>query len=141
MAPSCTCLFYVFAQIFLIGARRRGATIVCSGSLIRLSHLIIIGFQFIAIHTVVLLVIVRKLDEHIVARLHLLLHTLPVCGFLIETLAAGTCLATIVDGDILKKLMKILSPASGNGAALIVSLHGGIANGVHLDGLHLEYAA
>ena len=83
----------------------------------------------------------RELDEHIVARLHLLLHTLPVCGFLIETLAAGTCLATVVDGDILKKLLKILNPASGNGAALIVSLHGGVANGVYLDGLHLEYAA
>ena len=141
MTACCTCLFYVFAQIVLVGSRRRGATIVCSGSLIGFSHLIIIGFQFIAIHTVVLLVIMRKLDEHIVAWLHLLLHTLPVCGFLIETLAAGTCLATVVDGDILKKLLKILNPASGNGAALIVSLHGGVANGVYLDGLHLEYAA
>ena len=141
IATQVACLFHIFAKKILVGAKRCCATIIGGCCFICFSHLIIIGFQFITIHTITLLIIVRKLNEHVVARLHLLFHALPVCGLLIETLAASSCLTTIIDGDVLEKLLEILRPSTSNRTTFIIGLHRRVADGVYRDSLHLEYAA
>ena len=112
------CLFNIFAQIFLIGSAGSGAAIVGGIGLGLVAYALVVGFNLVAVHAVVLLVVVCKLYQHVVAGLYLLL------GLLIETLAARATLGTVVhrySGG--EKLLEHLSPAARNGCRLAVCGH------------------
>ncbi len=139
VATGSACLLHVLAQKIFVCTEGGCATVVDGSRLGGLAHLIIICLQFVAVHAAVLLVVVRELYEHVVASLHLLLYGGPVGCFLVEALAAGTRLAAVVDGYSFKELLQVLRPTTGHGTALIVGLHGGVADGVYGDGLRLEH--
>ena len=68
------------AQPLLVGCRGHCATQVNGSSLGCFADALIVGFQLIAVHARVLLVVVAKGDDDVVASLYLLLGCLPKFG-------------------------------------------------------------
>ena len=129
--------FHILAQIVLIGAAGCSSTIVAGICLCLIADALIVSFQLVAVASVALLVVVGKLNEHVVTWLYLFLHRLPVGALLIEALAAGTILGTVVHGDItLEELLEHLSPASRHGGVRVIGRHSAVAYGMHLSRLH-----
>ena len=123
----------ILAQVFLVGAACRGSAVVGGVCLGVVADALVVCLQFVAVASAALLVVVGKLNEHVVAGLYLLLDRLPVWGFHIEALAAGSVLGTVVHRNVaLEELLEHLSPSSRDGGVLVVGGHRGVSDGVNL---------
>ena len=85
---------------------------------------------------VITFVIMRELDDEVVALVHLVLDGCPIGSAGIETTGVGTGLTAIVNCDIrrIEERTEIHTPPSLVGGGFIILSHGAVADGVHLDG-------
>ena len=121
------------AEPFLVSRRRHCATQVDSGCCRRIINAFVVGFQGIAVHAVVLLVVMPKGDDDVVASLDILLGCLP--ELVIATTGVTSSLGIIDAGPAVgEEVSKIHTPAACDGGRLVVGCHGGVTQGVYFFG-------
>ena len=131
MGALCLDFFDDFPQPRLIGCGRHGAAAVKAGGLACHALRDVVVVDLVAIHAVDLLIVVGKLDKHVVAGLHIVLGVLPK---LIVAAARVAPAAGIVDGcpSAGEEIAKVHSPTAGHGGTFFVGCHRRVADGVHL---------
>ena len=132
----CTLLLYGIDNLFqalLIGCRRSSsASVALDGSSIGCITLSsIVSLQFQVVNTIVLSVVVGKLDEHIVTSLNIVLGILPQ---LVEAAArVASALGVVNTGPpIGEEITEVHSPAARIGGRFIIRCHRGVTQRVHL---------
>lgn len=96
-------LINIAPEILLVGVERCCPPIVhCPGCTI-VTHVPIVGDERIAVGSTGFLIVVGKLDEHVVTGFHLSFHALSVSCLPIEALAAGTSFGPVVHRHSLQK--------------------------------------
>ena len=80
-----TCLLYILAQVFLISGGRNRAASIYLGCLCCIADALVVSLQRHTVHAAVLLVVMCELYQHIVAWLHILLHSAPAVCLFIES--------------------------------------------------------
>ena len=124
VASQRTCFLNILAKIFLIcsGRNRTAGIYLCS--LCGIADALVVCFQGITIHTTVLLVVMCKLYQHIVAWLHILLHCTPTVCLFIESARIASATSVIYRCHAIQELLEIHAPATCHCSCLIIWRHG-----------------
>ena len=90
----------------------------------------IVGLKFQVVYTIILLVVVGKLDEHIVTSLNIVLGILP--QLVVATTRITTTLGIVNTSPAIgEEIAKVHSPTTGIGGRLIIGSHRRITDGVY----------